>query len=52
MSRLVVGIDSAHDDASAALVGEHGLIAVIAEDAHGRAEHRVSLASEVAHVRK
>jgi carbamoyltransferase len=39
MSRLVLGINSAHGDASAALVGERGLIAAIAEERLNRQKH-------------
>ena len=39
MSRLVLGINSAHGDSSAALVGEEGLIAAIAEERINRKKH-------------
>lgn len=39
MSRLVLGINSAHGDASAALIGEHGIIAAIAEERINRKKH-------------
>lgn len=39
MSRLVLGINSAHGDASAALLGEHGIIAAIAEERINRKKH-------------
>jgi carbamoyltransferase len=39
MSRLVLGINSAHGDAAAALVGEQGLIAAIAEERINRKKH-------------
>src|SRR4051794_14206057 len=39
MSRLVLGINSAHADSSAALVGEHGTIAAIAEERINRKKH-------------
>jgi len=39
MSRLVLGINSAHGDSAAALVGEQGLIAAIAEERINRKKH-------------
>jgi len=39
MARLVLGINSAHGDSSAALVGEEGLIAAIAEERINRKKH-------------
>lgn len=39
MSRLVLGINSAHGDSAAALVGEEGLIAAIAEERINRKKH-------------
>jgi carbamoyltransferase len=39
MSRLVLGINSAHGDASAALVGENGILAAIAEERINRQKH-------------
>jgi carbamoyltransferase len=39
MSRLVLGINSAHGDASAALVDERGLVAAIAEERINRRKH-------------
>jgi len=39
MSRLVLGINSAHGDASAALVGEQGILAAIAEERINRKKH-------------
>ncbi len=39
MSRLVLGINSAHGDASAALVGESGILAAIAEERINRQKH-------------
>jgi carbamoyltransferase len=39
MARLVLGINSAHGDSSAALVGEDGLIAAIAEERINRKKH-------------
>jgi carbamoyltransferase len=39
MSRLVLGINSAHGDASAALVDERGLVAAIAEERLNRKKH-------------
>jgi carbamoyltransferase len=39
MSRLVLGINSAHGDASAALVSERGLVAAIAEERLNRKKH-------------
>jgi carbamoyltransferase len=39
MSRLVLGINSAHGDSAAALVGEQGLIAAIAEERINRRKH-------------
>jgi carbamoyltransferase len=39
MSRLVLGINSVHADSSAALVGEGGLIAAIAEERINRKKH-------------
>ena len=39
MSRLVLGINSAHGDASAALVSERGLCAAIAEERINRKKH-------------
>jgi carbamoyltransferase len=39
MARLVLGINSAHGDSSAALVGETGLIAAIAEERINRKKH-------------
>ena len=39
MSRLVLGINSAHGDSAAALVGEHGIIAAIAEERINRKKH-------------
>jgi carbamoyltransferase len=39
MSRLVLGINSAHGDASAALVGENGILAAIAEERINRKKH-------------
>jgi len=39
VSRLVLGINSAHGDASAALVSERGLIAAIAEERLNRQKH-------------
>jgi carbamoyltransferase len=39
MSRLVLGINSAHGDASAALVDERGIVAAIAEERINRRKH-------------
>jgi carbamoyltransferase len=39
MSRLVLGINSAHGDSSAALVSEHGVLAAIAEERINRKKH-------------
>ncbi len=39
MSRLILGINSAHADASAALVSERGIIAAIAEERLNRKKH-------------
>ncbi len=39
MSRLVLGINSAHADSSAALVGERGIVAAIAEERLNRRKH-------------
>lgn len=39
MSRLVLGINSAHGDAAAVLVGEQGIIAAIAEERINRKKH-------------
>src|SRR4051812_43108680 len=39
MSRLVLGINSAHGDSAAALVGEHGILAAIAEERINRKKH-------------
>jgi carbamoyltransferase len=39
MSRLVLGINSAHGDASAALIGEGGILAAIAEERINRKKH-------------
>jgi carbamoyltransferase len=39
MSRLVLGINSAHADSSAALVGEDGVVAAIAEERINRKKH-------------
>jgi carbamoyltransferase len=39
MSRLVLGINSAHGDAAAVLVGEQGVIAAIAEERINRKKH-------------
>jgi carbamoyltransferase len=39
MSRLVLGINSAHGDASAVLVGEKGILAAIAEERINRQKH-------------
>ena len=39
MSRLVLGINSAHGDASAALVDDRGLVAAIAEERINRKKH-------------
>src|SRR5262245_39133260 len=39
MSRLVLGLNSAHGDSSAALVSEEGLIAAIAEERLNRRKH-------------
>ena len=39
MSRLVLGINSAHGDASAVLVGERGILAAIAEERINRKKH-------------
>src|SRR5580704_2632441 len=39
MSRLVLGINSVHADSSAALVGEHGIVAAIAEERINRIKH-------------
>jgi carbamoyltransferase len=39
MSRLVLGINSAHADSAAALVGEQGLIAAVAEERLTRKKH-------------
>jgi len=39
MSRLVLGINSAHADSSAALIGERGIIAAIAEERINRKKH-------------
>lgn len=39
MSRLVLGINSAHGDASAALIGESGILAAIAEERINRQKH-------------
>jgi carbamoyltransferase len=39
MSRLVLGINSAHADSSAVLVGENGIIAAIAEERMNRKKH-------------
>jgi carbamoyltransferase len=39
MSRLVLGINSAHGDASAALVDERGVVAAIAEERINRKKH-------------
>ena len=39
MSRLVLGINSAHGDAAAVLVGEQGMIAAIAEERINRKKH-------------
>ncbi len=39
MARLILGINSAHADSSAALVGDQGLIAAIAEERLNRQKH-------------
>jgi len=39
MSRLVLGINSAHGDASAVLVGDRGILAAIAEERINRKKH-------------
>ncbi|MEO5729114.1 MAG: carbamoyltransferase C-terminal domain-containing protein [Byssovorax sp.] len=39
MSRLVLGINSAHGDAAAVLVGENGILAAIAEERINRKKH-------------
>ncbi len=39
MSRLVLGINSAHGDSSAALASEDGLLAAIAEERINRKKH-------------
>src|ERR1700730_61934 len=39
MSRLVLGINSVHADSSAALVGDNGIIAAIAEERLNRKKH-------------
>ena len=39
MSRLVLGINSAHADSSAALVSERGVLAAIAEERLNRKKH-------------
>jgi len=39
MSRLILGINSAHADSSAVLVGENGVIAAIAEERINRKKH-------------
>src|SRR5258706_15506235 len=39
MARLVLGINSAHADSSAAIAGERGLIAAIAEERLNRKKH-------------
>ena len=39
MSRLVLGINSAHGDSSAVLVGEHGILAAISEERINRRKH-------------
>jgi carbamoyltransferase len=39
MSRLVLGINSAHGDASAVLVGDRGIVAAIAEERINRKKH-------------
>ena len=39
MSRLVLGINSAHGDSSAVLVGERGVVAAIAEERINRKKH-------------
>jgi len=39
MSRLVLGINSAHGDAAAALIGENGILAAIAEERINRKKH-------------
>ena len=39
MSRLVLGINSAHGDAAAVLVGEQGILAAIAEERINRKKH-------------
>ena len=39
MSRLVLGLNSAHGDASAALIGENGILAAIAEERINRLKH-------------
>lgn len=39
MSRLVLGLNSAHGDASAALIGESGILAAIAEERINRQKH-------------
>jgi carbamoyltransferase len=39
MSRLVLGINSAHGDAAAVLVGENGVLAAIAEERINRKKH-------------
>ena len=39
MSRLVLGINSVHADSSAALIGENGIIAAIAEERINRRKH-------------
>lgn len=39
MSRLIIGLNTDHGDSSAALVGEHGIIAAIAEERINRKKH-------------
>jgi carbamoyltransferase len=39
MERLVLGINSDHGDSSAALIGEHGILAAIAEERINRHKH-------------